>query len=141
MSFSAGAGIAIFLAVSSVCFAFDGESSLQERLRTEAPEAWAALAENLLHSEGDGTGTESTTDSSGKTVESKTTRISFRLAGPAVRIEATGAETGNQAVFCMNSRYAFQLNRNAEADPFVIRSTRPRTREDGSTAKFGIAGF
>jgi hypothetical protein len=140
MSCAAGPGIAMLLALSNACFAFDGESNLRERLRTEAPQAWDTLAENLLHSEGDGTRTETVTDS-GKVAESKTTRIAFRLAGPAVRIEATGAETGNQAVFCMNSRYGFQLNRDAESQPFVIRSTRPRTREDASTAKFGIAGF
>jgi hypothetical protein len=84
--------------------------------------------------------TETTTDGSGKIVERNATRISFRIAGPAVRIEATGEESGNQVVFCVNSRYGFQLNRDAEAQPFIIRSTKPRESDEASSSPLGIAG-
>lgn len=140
MSFRAGRGIAILLALLNASFAIAEESRLDERLRTEAPQAWSKLAENLMHSEGDGMRIETTTDGSGQTVEKTATRISFRVAGPAVRIEATGVETGNQVVFCTNSRYGFQLNRDAAAAPFIIRSTKPRESDEAPASPLGIAG-
>jgi len=140
MRFKAGPGIAILLALSNASFALDDDSRLHERLRTEAPQAWTRLAEHLMHSEGEGMRTETTTDGSGQIVEKTATRISFRVAGPAVRIEATGVESGNQVVFCVNSRYGFQLNRGAEAEPFIIRSTKPRESDEASASPFGIAG-
>jgi len=139
MSSNAGRGIAILLALANASFAVADESRLHERLRKEGPQAWSTLAENLLHSAGDGMRIETTKDGSGETLERQATRISFRVAGPAARIEATGEETGNQVVFCMNARYAFQLNRDAEAQPFVLRATRPR--EDASSSPLGIAGL
>jgi hypothetical protein len=139
MSFRAGLGTALILALAGASFA-RAEERLHERLRTEAPAAWKALADRLLRSEGEGTRIETATDGSGQEAERKETRISFRVAGSAVRIEATGAESGNQVVFCMNSRYGFQLNRDAEADPFVIRSTVPRIGGDVPTAQSGVAG-
>jgi hypothetical protein len=139
MSFKAGLGIALLLALSNVSFALDDEPRLHERLRSEGPQAWTTLAENLLRSEGDGLRTETTTDASGQVVEKSATRISFRVAGPAVRIEATGAESGNQLVYCMNARYGFQLSRGAAGEPFIIRSTRPRN--DPSASPSGIAGL
>jgi hypothetical protein len=88
MSFRARHSFAVLLALSNASFAIAEESRLHERLRTEAPRPWTALAENLMHSEGDGMRIETTTDGSGQAVEKTATRISFRVAGPAVRIEA-----------------------------------------------------
>jgi hypothetical protein len=140
MTFRAGAGIALVLALSCVSFAFSDDVRLKERLLAEAPSAWKALADKLLHSEGDGTRIENTSGGADQNEERKATRISFRVAGPAVRIETTGAESGHQVVFCMNSRYGFQLNRDAKANPFIIRSTVPRTGADLSAAESGVAG-
>src|SRR5262245_23236601 len=75
MRFRAGLGTALILALASASFA-RGEERLHERLRTEAPAAWKALADRLLRSEGDGTRIETATDGSGQEAERKETRIS-----------------------------------------------------------------